>query len=163
MSLIRRSAFLMLSRMATAVSLIPSSCLSRVSTVEISFCRRNSIAACTLLKSETAPLSLPLEVQSARSSPRCSMYRASSCGMVGSLACARASANASSRAAFLSFSSAIQSFRPRTSRRISRRIRFAALMFRFSSPRSVTMPFFSICVADTPTWTVGICSIPCRS
>ena len=34
--------------------------------------------------------------------------------------------------------------------RISRSIRLAALILRLSSPRSVTMPFFSICDAATP-------------
>ena len=49
MAFIRFSLFFMLPMTETAVWLISSSRASRLSTVEISFFRRKSIAACTLL------------------------------------------------------------------------------------------------------------------
>ena len=44
--------------------------------------------------------------------------------------------------------------------RISRIRRLAFWIFRFNSPFSVAIPFFSIWQAATPMWTVGISSMP---
>ena len=159
MALIRFSLFFTLSMTETAVWLISSSRVSRLSTVEIPFSRRKSIAACTLLKSATVPLSFPLEVQPARCPLRSSKYCESSSGMVGSFVCS----NASIRAAFFSFKSAIQPFKWRTIWRMDCMRELAALMSRFRLPMLVWIPFFSIWQAAGPMWTVGILSIPCRA